>query len=90
MYDWYRPMKYEVMHLWAVFVHLSIEEGYTIVIFSCCLNCIKTKMWKYFMHYMNDKLRSVEYFIISLLQDNTIPPFNAIIEFMDMWAFVHY
>ena len=42
MHDWYRPMKYAVVHLWAVFVHLSIEEGYDAVIFSCHIKCLKT------------------------------------------------
>ena len=38
--------------------------------------------WKYVIHYMKDKLKSVEYFLLCLLQDTTLPLFIAIFELM--------
>ena len=50
-----------------------------------CQDCSLGKIvWKYIIQYMSGKLKSVEYFILCLIQDASFPLFTAIFELMIM------
>ena len=48
---------------------------------------IRLIKWKYIIHYMKDKLKSVEYFILCLLQYSTLPFIIALFELIVKSAF---